>query len=583
MNDYSSDMREGGPINRMTSAFQAPEPDALPPMHLEAEMSCLGAMIHDNAKIDIVLGIVQAGDFFRDAHQIIFRRIEFLHGKGDAVDMITLIDDLRTYGLEEAVGGLEYLSDICGIVPHAANAHVYAAIVKGKAKARLGIELGKELVRRGQSQHSAPDDVLDRAAEMIESMRSGVADDDLSINALPAKMADAAFRGVIGEIVEIIGPHTESSPESILGQVLVTFGNVIGRRAHWRINATCHHANLFLCIVGPTGTGRKGTSWDAARWLIGQSNPEFDRRPVMSGLTTGEGLIRLAKEQNGPLLVVESEMGRLLKNGGRDNNTLFDVLKQAWETGAMSVATRNEPLWVPDAHVSIITHSTYGKLRKRISQEDLEDGLVNRFIWMHTYRARSLPEGGDFFSLKQALAPYVQSLTFAIDFGKANDSIKDVPYIRDDEAKEMWRHLYEQLTESLPGNYGEAVQRRAPIVARLAMIYSVLDRDVYVRKEHIESAMAVWDYCDATAAHIFGKPKTDKALGKLMAILDQEEVGLTRTQIARKLFAGRGAGSEIDSLIQNAYATGKYLYKELKTGGAPRRVLLHKKYGMEQK
>ena len=581
MSDYRPDLRERGGGGRLASAFQDLEHDSPLPIHEEAEMMCLGALMLDNEKIDSVLEILGAEDFFRDAHQLIFRRIEAIHRRGDPVEMVSMVDDLRAIGAFEVAGGLDYLANICSCVPHAANATYYAGIVKQYAKARLAIEVGKDIEKHARSGQMIADDVLDRAATMIESMRRDPenGDDDLALNPLPSRMDKAAFRGVLGEIVERVEPDTESSPEAILGQLLVAFGNVIGRRAHWRINATSHHANLFMVIVGPTGAGRKGTSWGITRWLIGQCDSNWEKRPTPSGLTTGEGLIRLCKEAGAPLLAVESEFSRLLKNGARDNNTLLDVLKQAWETGCLSVPTRNEPLYVPDAHVSLIGHSTYGKLRKRISQEDLEDGFVNRFLWLHTYRTRCLPEGADFNALKDAIAPFIQSLTFAIDFAKHDDSIEGMPYLRDAEAKAMWRPLYEQLTETLPGNYGEAVERRAPIVARLAMIYAVLDRDCYVRKSHIESAMAFWNYCDATAAHIFGKPKADKTLSRLMGLLDASEKGLTRTQIARKMFNGRAAEGEVDSLIQIAYSTGKYLYKEERTGGAKRRVLIHKRYG----
>ena len=132
------------------------------------------------------------------------------------------------------------------------------------------------------------------------------------------------------------------------------------------------------------------------------------------------------------------------------------------------------------------------------------------------------------------LAPLIEQLIWAVDFARTDKGL-DVPYMRTKEAKELWRPLYEELTQPLPGNYGNAVERRAPIVTRIAMIYAVLDRSHYIDVKHIEAAMAVWRYCDATAAHIFGAPKRDARLAKLTELLDAAEDGMTRTEINRRL------------------------------------------------
>lgn len=574
------DFRERGSVNRLTSAFQPRDPEALPPMHIEAEMSCLGAMLHDNGKIDAVLAIVRAEDFFRDKHSIIFRRVEALHKRGSPVDAVTLVDDLRTIGLFETIGGLDYLADVCNCVPHAANAEYYAEIVKGKAKARLAIEQAQEVIRRAYSQQETPEDVLDAAAQMIEGIRSENEDDELAINPLPARMDDAAFPGFIGDIIGRIEPETEACREGILGQFLVAFGNLMGRRPHWEVSGRPHRGNLYLCLTGPTGSGRKGTSWDGSHWLLSFCDEKWARTPPLSGSVSGEGVIEKANDSDDPMLFVEEEFGRVLVGAGRDGNTLSHVLRLGFDGRPLSLLTRKDSLYAAQSYISFIGHITYSELKKLITQNDIENGLVNRFLWMHTFRSRSLPEGGDFFSVRQALGPFVEQLIWAVDFAR-HDRGLDVPYMRTKEAKELWKPLYEDLTRPLPGYYGNAVERRAPIVTRIAMIYAVLDRSHYIDVKHIEAALAVWRYCDSTAAHIFGAPKKDARLAKLTEILDSAGNGLTRTEINRKLGNGRITSAELDSLIDAAYASGKYLYKEVKTAGHKRRLLVNKRYSKE--
>lgn len=367
MLEYHPDLRERG-ASCLTAGFQQPGPDTLPPHHIEAEMSALGAMLQDNTKIDAVMEILRPEDFFRDVHQIICRHIEAMHKRGDPVDAVTLVDYLRVIGLSETVGGLDYLIELYGIVPHAANATYYAGIVKEKAKARLSIELATDIIRRAYGHQETASDVLDRASKMIESMRSERLDDDGQslFNPLPEKMDAKAFRGIAGEIVNIIAPHTESCVEAILGQFIVAFGSVCGPRAHWRLEATAHRCNLFLCLVGPTGIARKGTSWDVARWMIARCDEEWGRRPILSGLTSGEGLIFHAKEESGPLLAVETEFARTLTNMGRDNSSLSTVLRQAFDGPHLRVPTRNNPITCDDAYISLIGHTTLSDIKAKM-------------------------------------------------------------------------------------------------------------------------------------------------------------------------------------------------------------------------
>ena len=63
----------------------------------------------------------------------------------------------------------------------------------------------------------------------------------------PAPPRAAAFSGLAGEIVAAIEPHSESDPLAILAQLLVCFGSVIGRGAHYAVEATEHHATSLSC------------------------------------------------------------------------------------------------------------------------------------------------------------------------------------------------------------------------------------------------------------------------------------------------------------------------------------------------
>ena len=66
----------------------------------------------------------------------------------------------------------------------------------------------------------------------------------------PAPPEPIAYHGLPGAIVQKIAPHTEADPVAILTQLLVCCGALIGHGAHFQIEATLHHPNEFLVLVG---------------------------------------------------------------------------------------------------------------------------------------------------------------------------------------------------------------------------------------------------------------------------------------------------------------------------------------------
>jgi len=90
------------------------------------------------------------------------------------------------------------------------------------------------------------------------------------MTAWPAPIADAALHGPAGEFVLRTEPHSEAHPVALLTQFLVAFGTACGRCAHYQVEADRHYSNEFVVLVGPTATGRKGSSWGHVRRLLGR-------------------------------------------------------------------------------------------------------------------------------------------------------------------------------------------------------------------------------------------------------------------------------------------------------------------------
>ena len=103
------------------------------PQSLEAEQSTLGAMMMERDAIARAVETLQAEDFYRELHNKIFKAILTLFDRGEPVDMITTVEELRRRGQLEEVGGAAYLEALIYSCPSAANVESYAKAVAEKS------------------------------------------------------------------------------------------------------------------------------------------------------------------------------------------------------------------------------------------------------------------------------------------------------------------------------------------------------------------------------------------------------------------------------------------------------------------
>ena len=236
-------------------------------------------------------------------------------------------------------------------------------------------------------------------------------DDDLQPNGAltlpvpegwPAPPEPAVYHGLAGEIVNTIAPQTEADPVAILSQLLVAFGATAGRGAWFQVEATRHHPNEFLVLIGDSARARKGSSWDHVHRLIGAADPAISAR-ILTGLSSGEGLIWAVRDPAGQdpgatdrrLLVIEPEFVSVLKAVSREISTLSPTLRSAWDGRPLAILTRTAPARSTGAHICVIGHITATELRHHVNPVELANGLLNRFLLLGCRRVRLLPEGGD--------------------------------------------------------------------------------------------------------------------------------------------------------------------------------------------
>jgi len=147
-------------------ASASPAYERVPPHNVEAEESVLGSMLLSKDAIAEVLELLREDDFYRPAHRTVFRSVLELYGHGDAVDAVTVQEELRRNGSLADIGGAPFLHTLVASVPTAANAGYYARIVKEAGVLRRLIDVGTQIVQLG---FETPQDT-ERAVDIAESL-----------------------------------------------------------------------------------------------------------------------------------------------------------------------------------------------------------------------------------------------------------------------------------------------------------------------------------------------------------------------------------------------------------------------------
>ena len=424
------------------------------------------------------------------------------------------------------------------------------------------------------------DEAIRKAAPVTAHGRSSVA----AVPAAPVwpTMGDVAYYGLAGDVVRTIEPHSESDPVAILIQFLACSGNIIGSCPFYQVEGTRHRANLFGVLVGETAKARKGTSWDRISDIVKTADEWWYSERAKGGLSSGEGLINEVRDEHKKLnakdntwetidpgisdkrlMVTEPEFAGVLAVAERHGNTITSTIRKAWDGGKLQTMTRSSPLCATGAHISIIGHITEDELRARLTRTDVANGFGNRFLFMLVKRSKVLPFGGDpladevIFSLGERLkaAAGIASTTGRIGWTSA--------------AKDIWETIYGRLSEGQPGLLGAVTSRAEAQVVRLALIYALLDGASNIDLPHIMAALAVWEYAEASAAHIFGASLGDPVADDILRALQQTGAeGMSRTAI-RDYFGRHQSGDRIGAALAMLVTKGRARVEHQKSAGRP--------------
>jgi replicative DNA helicase len=131
------------------------------------EQSVLGAILLENEALVRVLELLDARDFYQEAHRWVFQAMIELFEENVPIDLLTVTERLRKRDRLEAVGGAAYLAELVELVPTAANVWHHARIVREKAVLRGLIQTATSIVTDSYEDSDDVDMLLDRAEQAI--------------------------------------------------------------------------------------------------------------------------------------------------------------------------------------------------------------------------------------------------------------------------------------------------------------------------------------------------------------------------------------------------------------------------------
>jgi hypothetical protein len=399
-------------------------------------------------------------------------------------------------------------------------------------------------------------------------------------------MAPAAFHGLAGEVVARILPDTESDPVALLLQYLVSFGNAVGRQSYYLIEQDRHFANLFTVLVGQTSKSRKGTSAGRIRAIFKIADPEWVRERILGGMSSGEGVISAVRDpvyairkgaeelidagiDDKRLLLDEREFFQALAVLKREGSILSRVVRDSWDcVEKLATLTKHSPTRATQPFISIVGHITVEELRRTLDETSMANGYANRFLFVCVKRSKLLPHGGN---RNEDITGQLGAQTLeALIAARSVERLTMTP-----AANQHWNDIYPTLSEGLPGLLGTITDRAEAQTTRLALVYALLDRAPQIDVVHIEAARAVWNFCVASARHIFGDLVGDpNADSILRALRSAGTNGLSRTDLSG-LFGRHLAVNKIDAALIMLLSAGKVRRGNIKksTGaGRPREM-----------
>lgn len=404
-------------------------------------------------------------------------------------------------------------------------------------------------------------------------------DDEMAPAHRSAPQADpACLYGLIGDVARAGSEGTETNAYAIAANFMAYLSCSVGRGVYLPIGNTRHHARLFCLHIGRSGRGRKGDAVSLVLRLdevLRTMDAAFAPQVHRGGLSSREGLVALMHDgyrqgrldvpaiEDKRLWVVESEFANVLHQGRREGNTLSAALRDCWDGVDLKPATKSNRIYASDPHVCLSAAISPSELTGLMSARELTNGFANRFLMIWAERTRMLP-----FPKETPLAVVERLARRTLDvltFVRADRHDERDRLRMEMSPQAQWRYaqIYRgELNDDLgDGAVGALLERRAPMLLRLAMLMALTDLQARIDARHIDAAMAWIRHATASVRFVFVSAAEDAKLAQVLELSNRvltflrERGQATRSQISSECFRGKVPKARIDGSLEHLLAS----------------------------
>jgi putative DNA primase/helicase len=379
--------------------------------------------------------------------------------------------------------------------------------------------------------------------------------------------------GLVGDVARAGSEDTEANPYAIAANFMAYLSCAIGRGPYLPVGNTWHHARLFILHIGRSGRGRKGDAVSlvnrldtALRQLREGAAPPVHR----GGLSSREGLVSLFHDgykqgklevpaiEDKRLWVVESEFANVLHQGRREGNTLSAALRDCWDGVCLKPATKSNRLYASHPHLCLSGAISPSELLALMRARELTNGFANRFLMLWAEREKVVPFPTA--TPQDSVDALAVRMLDVLDFVQA-ERVTERDHMRIEltaQAQGIYSQLYrgELIDDSAGERVTALLERRAPMLLRLAMIFALCDLQTQINEQHIQAAMGWIRHGVESAKFVFVKAtdaadsdRTNAAVKRIVDFLRVKGTA-TRWQITAECFQGHASKATIDAAIE---------------------------------
>lgn len=172
----------------------------IPPQALDLEEAVLGALLIEKKAVPIAMTLIATEEiFYKDQHKVIFSAIRTIWQKGSPVDLLTIVECLRSENKLDAIGGAYYLVELTNKVNSSANMEFHIKILLEHWVKREIIEVGYNILTEGY------DDGTD-CFELLNSVQTRA-----------LKVSESLFIGDTSELDKLVGGVVKSMEDAMNG------------------------------------------------------------------------------------------------------------------------------------------------------------------------------------------------------------------------------------------------------------------------------------------------------------------------------------------------------------------------------